>query len=369
MNCPKCGAALPQGAQVCPTCGEPLAPYYGPAGNAGWPTYGYPSAPGYAAYPGAQPQPGQQPPAMNQPTAQPVMGQPMGQAAAQPAMGQPAMGQPAPQPAQPTAYPGYGYQQPYAGYPQGFRPAAGAYASTREPNPFLAAMSGLPKVIATFLRDPGETLRGLLERGDVYTGAVIAFVTLALTFLGAMIVARGCVALLFSAISTLTGASLAGDAAGLNQGVSYIAGRVAPSVGGVAALCQLAATAFPAATLMVYVCAMRKAVRFSLPLLCGCVALTTLPTLFAAPLGMLASLISPALTLIVMAFGTVVSAVVFSALLERLTGQTGATLPKAICICLYTLATLLFMLVVGGALMGGVLRGMVSLMGSMSSML
>ena len=34
----------------------------------------------------------------------------------------------------------------------------------------------------------------------------------------------------------LTGASLASDAAGLNQGVSYIAGKIAPSMGGIAAL-------------------------------------------------------------------------------------------------------------------------------------
>ncbi|MDD3411272.1 MAG: hypothetical protein PHY12_10735 [Eubacteriales bacterium] len=349
MNCPKCGAAAPQGAQACPVCGEPLAGYagYQQPGAAQYPGYNAPPA-SYGAYP-------QQPPYAGYPQqgqAQPGAYQQPPQAAYQ----QPVQ---LPQPTQPNAYP-QGYQQAYRAYvPAG-----------HDPNPFLTALGNLPRVLSELFRDPGEVLSGMVERGDAYTGLVAVVLTLLLTFLSAMAVASGLVRVILTLFAAMTGASAASDAAGFSQGVSYIAGRIGPSLGGVAVLCQLLAMLLPAGVLMVYAC-VKCRVRFSLPLLSSTVALTTLPSVGASLLCMLLSLLSPALSGAALLFGTVTSYIIMGALIGRVSGKPDAqlTAPRLGCICLCVLLKLLFMVLVGGALMGGVSRTVLSLLQSMSSLM
>ena len=351
MNCPKCGAVLPQGAQVCPICNEPAFGYYQQPQGAAYPPYNQP-------YPQAQP--GQAP-------AQPV----------QPTYPQPA--QAPQQPAQPT-YP-QGYQQPQGyNYPQGYQQPQG-YGYPQQPYPtyaqppkprgaFVNALTYLPRVVTGAFRDPGNILQGLMERDDFYTGAVIAGLSLLLTFLSAMVVTRGVIALLFSGISAVTGAALAGDAASMSQGVSYIAGKVAPSVGGNAVLCQLFAMLIPAGVSMVYLCAVRK-LRFTWSLLSGFVAITTLPTVAVSLLSMLLSLITPLLALACVVVGQLVSSVLLCALLARATGKPDAELVrvKILVLGISALLTFIFVALVGGSLLGTTFTRISSMFGSMGSLL
>ena len=359
MNCPKCGSVLAPGAQVCPVCNEPLYGYADPTAYGGFGAQsGYGSSAGMSGYPAntyGQPTGYGQPNGYPQPGG---YGQPGGypQPGAQPGMQPPAQG----------GYPGYG-QQPYGYPPQGY-PTFAQPAHQR--GAFANALSYLPRVFTGSFRDPGNILQGMMERNDVFTGALVAGLALLLTFLGAMVVTRGMIALLFSGISSLTGAQLANDTAGLNQGVSYIAGKIAPAVGGNATLCQFFAMLFPAAVSMVYLCAVCK-LRFSWPLLGGFVAITTLPTLVVALLGMLLSLITPLLSLACIFVGQMVSYVLMGALLARATGKTDAELVtvKILCIGISMLLTVLFTLLVGGSLLGVTFQRMSSMFNSLGSLM
>ncbi|MDD3214644.1 MAG: zinc ribbon domain-containing protein, partial [Eubacteriales bacterium] len=246
MNCPKCGTVLADGANMCPVCGASLsAPQ-----NYSAPQGGYdPTAYGGYSYPNAYGQPPYQ-----QGGFDPMAGDQGGYAS--------------------------------GGYPQGYRQVYGRYnAPRREHGEFLSTLGNLPRVITSMFRNPGETLHGMMDRNDKYTGGVTVVVTLLLTFFAAILVMRGAVWTVLAGLSGLLGTSLAGDAASMNQGVNYIAGKMGASVGGIAALCQLIAIIFPMAVALVYLCVVKK-VRFSFLLASNLTAIVTLPTLGAAVLCM-----------------------------------------------------------------------------------
>lgn len=343
MNCPKCGNPLPQGAAFCPVCNEPLAAY------AAQP---YPQQQGYQQ-PGVQ---GYQQPAPQQGYQQAYAQQPY-----------PQQGGYAQQPVYQQTYAQYqqgsyppGYQQPYI---YGQQPA-------KEPNALLSALSALPRTFLECFTRPGEALRGMMERRDLLTGPIAVGLVLLLTFLCGMVFMRGFIGVLLSAISALTGVSLASDAASLNQGVSYIAGRLAPSVGGVAVLCQLIGMAVPLMVYMVYLCVICKA-RFSLELLLGFLSVTTLPTAAVALLAMLVSLLSPWLALTVVLCGMAVSYTLACGLLSLITGRTDAQLlpAKLALVSLSLLLTLVLGGLLGSLMMGGVMQRMLILLSNVGSLI
>lgn len=367
MNCPKCGSILPQGAQFCNVCNEPiLHTGYGAYGQSqGYGAQGYAPQQGYGQQ-GYMPQQGYTQGAQGyaqqaQPYPQPTQGYAQPEAGAYGAGYQPGTEQGYASQYNPQSYPGY--QQAYGSY-------YAAQPQPRESGAFLSNLSQIPRVFLDSFRDPGAVLQGMMERRDIYSAPVVAGITLLLTFLCGMLVTSGLVGLVFSGYSTLTGVSLANDPAVLNQGISYIAGKIAPSIGGIAVLCQLFAIAFPLAVMLVYGCAIRKA-RFSVELLCGCVTITTLPTVAVALLSILGSLVNLVLPLIFMVFGMVVSFVFMSSLLGRMTGKGEQQLvtPRVLCICVSLFCTLLFSLLVGGLLMGNVMASMTALLGNLNSLM
>jgi len=209
-----------------------------------------------------------------------------------------------------------------------------------------------------------------MERNDVYSGGVIAGLSLLLTFLAAILVTRSAISAVFAGLSSFTGTALAGDAASMNQGINYIAGKMAASVGGIAAMCQLFALVFPAAVGLVYLCAIRK-VRFSFLLTSNLVALTTLPTIAAALLCMVTSLISPYIGMVMILIGEVASYVILCTLIGRITGipDQFAVPTKIGVICIAEVLKILFMTLIGGALMASALQTVSSLIGTMGSLL
>lgn len=350
MNCPKCGSPVAPGAFFCPVCNEPFAAGYEQQ----------PYAEGYAGYPQqafGQRQSGGYPPVGGYSAGYPQQeyAQPQQQNYAQP----PAFQQSYAQYGQQGSYPA-GYQSPYV-YGQ---------TAPREGNPFWNAISEAPRSFLTSFRSPAEVLRGLMERRDLVSCPLVAGVMLLLAFLGGMVVLRGFISVLFTAFSAITGVSIAGDAASMNQGINYIAGRIAPSVGGIAALCQLFSMLLPAAVMMVYLCAVCK-VRFSWELLFGFITVTTLPTVAVALLAMLLSLLSPWLAVLAMLCGMAVSYTQLGALMSYVTGKTEAQLlpAKMICFCASLLLTLFINGLVGGALLSGVLQRVLVLLANVGSLI
>lgn len=357
MNCTQCGCNLPQGVQICPACGAYVAPppdYSAYAQQGGYapafdPTayaqggYGYQQTPyGQSGYP-------------------PQTGYDAG------AYGQPGYGQGF----DPTAYGANPYGQGYTGYPQGYQAAYGHYnPAGGDRGAFVGALSYLPRVLTGLLRDPGETLQGMMERADVYTGGVVTALSLLFTFLTAMVMTRGAVSSVLGSLSSLLGISLAGDAASMSQGVNYIAGKIAGSIGGIAALCQLFSIVLPAAVAMVYLCTVRK-LRFSYLLLSNFVAVSTLPSVAASLLCMVFSLLSPYLGLVILVLGDAVSYVFTCLMIARLTGQPEGQSAgvKAAVVCISELTKILFIQLVGGALMAGAMRAVAALIGTMGSLL
>ncbi len=348
MNCPNCGAVFPQGAQQCPACGmfvaatadygyapgfDPTAYRHGGAGGYGQPGFGVGGyVPGYDT--GSYPQAG------------------YGQAF------------------DPGAYqePGYG-NAPYQAYPQGYPTGYGANPAVGG-GALANAIVYLPKLVMGLVRNPGEALQGLIERGDVYTGGLIALLSLVLSFFNGLVLTRGAVSLLFGGLSGILGVQLAGDAASMNQGVNYIAGRISVSIGGIAVLCQLFAIVLPAAVALVYLCAVRK-VRFSFLLASNLVAVTTLPSLAAALLCMVFSLMVPALGLVAMGLGLVVSYVLLGLVVSHITGmpeQHSAGI-RITLISISEVVKLLFVQLIGGALVAGTLHTVSSLVGTIGSLL
>ena len=337
MNCPNCGAVFPQGAQQCHACGmfvaatadygyapgfDPTAYRHGGAGGYGQPGFGVGGyVPGYDT--GSYPQAG------------------YGQAF------------------DPGAYqePGYG-NAPYQAYPQGYPTGYGANPAVGG-GALANAIVYLPKLVMGLVRNPGEALQGLIERGDVYTGGLIALLSLVLSFFNGLVLTRGAVSLLFGGLSGILGVQLAGDAASMNQGVNYIAGRISASIG-----------VLPAAVALVYLCAVRK-VRFSFLLASNLVAVTTLPSLAAALLCMVFSLMVPALGLVAMGLGLVVSYVLLGLVVSHITGmpeQHSAGI-RITLISISEVVKLLFVQLIGGALVAGTLHTVSSLVGTIGSLL
>ena len=363
MNCPKCGTLIPQGAAFCPVCNEPVSAYVQP---------GY--MPGYAqGMPQGYPQPGpgapMQPPAGGAQTMPPPVSgaQGMPPSAAQ----QPYMGAQQPYPQQQSLYRQSYAQYQQGTYPPGFQqPYSYGQPTTRDANPLLTALSALPRTFLDSFSQPQEVLRGMLEKKDRLTGPIVAALTLLLTFLCGMVVMRSFVGVLLSAISALTGVSLASDAASMNQGISYIAGRIAPSVGGAAVLCQLIGMAVPALVFLVYLCGVAK-VHFSWELLLGFVGVTTLPTAAVSLLAMVLSLVSPWLALLAALCGMAVSYTQACGLLSAVTGRPDAQLlpVKMLLVALALALTLIVGGLVGGLLMRGVTQRVMVLLNSVGSLI
>lgn len=339
MNCPKCGNAVPQGAPYCPVCNEPLpAAYTVPQQGFSQqqPVYPYPQ----------QPQ--------------------------QPTGGYPPVNQ---------AYQGYqGYQAPYSQqnyasfqqspYPPGYQPPY-VYGERQQPqNALMRVLSALPQAFFASFRSPADTLRSMLERNETLAFPLVLGVTLLLCFFCGMTLSRGFVEIVFDSVSVLTGVSLAGSASSMSQGAAYVAGRIAPAMGGVLALCQVMAMAIPGLVTAAYLAVVHKQ-RFSWPVLAGLMTVSSYPTIVAALLCMLASLIAPWLAVVFALCGITLSYVQLGAMLGFLTGrgEDRAFQPKAICLCLSAAVTLLAILLAGGSLMGLVLNNVLNLLSNVGALL
>lgn len=292
-----------------------------------------------------------------------------------------ACGQPIPQgaavcPLCQTAVQQPAYQQSYVQYQQGSYPPGYQQPYTygqppaREESGFLTTLADLPRAFAHSFTRPGDVLRGMVERRDYYSCPVTAAIVLLLSFLGGMVVMRGFVGVLFNIVSALTGVSLAGTDASMNQGISYIAGRVAPSVGGIAVLCQLISMVVPTIVFIVYICVICK-VLFSWELLLGFLAVTSLPTVAVALLAMASSLLSPWIALILMACGAAISYTQACGMLALITGRSEQQLMcgKLICTGISLAVTLALCGVAGGLLMGGVVQRIIVLFANVGSLI
>lgn len=306
MNCPNCGSPLPMGAAQCPACGFRQQPVY--------PQYqqGYPQQQAYPTYTPYQ------------------------------------QGQTMP-----------GYQQPYI------------YGQTppQEKGSFVTVLSELPQAFLRSLAHPAQLLRSMMEKHDLLSAPIVAFIVLLLSFLGGMVIIRSFVGLLFSILTGL-GANLAGDSAAMNQGITYITGRIAPAVGGIAVLCQLMNMLIPTLVFLGYLCLIRK-VLFSWELALGMLTVTTLPTVGFALLAMLLSLLSPWLALLAMLCGMAISYVQLCGMLSPVTSCADEKLmpAKMGLVALSFLLTLLADMVVGGLLMGRVVQTVLALLYSVGSLL
>ena len=414
MNCPKCGYAVDPGYLYCPQCRETLE------GNAARPhsqkpqsvqpqPYGYDFAPQQswqqtvAAPPEGlhtdfAPKAGQTPPtAWEQPaplqpmsalqpltgfgtpkTARPSYPQqpaaPQNSGFGQPVGQQPGYEQPYPQQSYPQQPPVQQppVQQPPVQQPPTRQPTAQDYAyqgqRVEAANPVTELLSELPQVFRTCFTDPGGMLRTLVNRGDVITGPIVLAVTLVLVFLGGMAAVRGVVSIIFRLITSLTGISLANSTAALRQGINYVAGQIAPAVGGIAVLCQLIAILVPVAVILVYLyLAHHLPINWVMALEMATVATT--PTIPIALLGMLASMISPALAVFAMVLGMVVAYLQLGHMLDIILGGTDLQRLKAkmICFPIAVLLTLALVFLLGGNLSGNVFVHMISLLRNMGT--
>ncbi|MEG2950682.1 MAG: hypothetical protein RR946_08325 [Clostridia bacterium] len=368
MNCPKCGSILAPGTAFCPVCNEPIAAAYPQQGYAqqSYPQQGYPQDYIQQGMPQQNPYAGQAMPAQGAPAQQnPYAGQ------SAPAQQNPYAAQGAP--AQPPVY-----QQSYAQYgqPQSFmqgyqQPYSYDQAPTRrEENTLLNVLSELPRAFLDCFTKPGTVLTTRLARRDSLTCPIVAVLVLVLTFLSGMVIVRGFIGALFMGYTTLTRVNIAGSAASMNQGINYIAGRIAPSVGGIAALCQLLAMLVPALVMMVTLIVLCKT-RFSWELLFGFITVLSLPTAAFSLLAMLASLLTPWLAVLVLLCGAAVSHVQMGALLGCVTGQTDAQLmpAKLLCIVISLLVTLVLCGLVGGLLMNVVVQRVMILLTNVGSLI
>ncbi|HPF88701.1 MAG TPA: zinc ribbon domain-containing protein [Candidatus Limiplasma sp.] len=260
-----------------------------------------------------------------------------------------------------TGIPENAQQMPYQNQPRDSYNPGGAFSKT---------LSDLPGVIKGAFTCPTDTLVRMIRREDRYTGLLIVGLSLIMAFLTGTIMVRGVLGSLFTLTSEVTGLELADSTASLNQGVSYLAGKVALPIGGIAAVCQLIAVIMPAAVTMVYVSVMRK-VRFSFPLLSGFAAIITLPNLFALLIAAVCSVITPYLAILVLLFGLIFSYV----LLCNVAVQLGRLQPpravpvQAALICVSELMKVILIAGIGGVLMSGVVHTLTSLTNSMSSLL
>ena len=288
-------------------------------------------------------------------------GQPVGQ--------QPGYEQPYPQQSYPQQPP---VQQSPVQQPPTKQPTAQDYAyqgqRVQTANPVTELLSELPQVFRTCFTDPGDMLRTLVNRGDVITGPIVLAVTLVLVFLGGMAAVRGVVSIIFRLITSLTGISLANSTSALRQGINYVAGQIAPAVGGIAVLCQLIAILVPVAVILIYLyLAHHLPINWVMALEMATVATT--PTIPIALLGMLASMISPALAVFAMVLGMVVAYLQLGHMLDTILGGTDVQQLKAkmICFPIAVLLTLALVFLLGGNLSGNVFVHMISLLRNMGT--
>jgi len=243
-------------------------------------------------------------------------------------------------------------------------------AQIREDNSFLTALSELPRAFCHSFTQPGEVLRGWVEKREHFSFPIVTVLVLLLSFLCGTVLLRGFVAVLYQAIFRLTGASLAGSAASLSQGVSYIAGRVGPMAGGIAVLCQLISMTVLGAVFMVYLGAVCR-LSLSYELVTGFVTVISLNTAVTTVLAMACSLLSPWLSLMVMACGLVIGISQACGMLSLITGRSENQLfvSKLVLSGCSVLALLSVNGVVGSLLMNGVLQRVLGLLRSVGSLI
>ena len=337
MNCTKCGSLLTPGAPFCNICNEPApqgnyVPYGQPPPTMAQPPYSYADyqqpAQGYSAYPEypqssptfaqqqpmqAQPMqaPGQQPITGNVPVQQPMTGNMPVQPPVQPAAGASFQ----------QAYP---YKQPQsyaAGMPS---PLFGGYvAQPPVQNALLGAIVKLPEAFVKSLQDPGAVLQGMMERRDLYSAPVVAFLSLLITFLCGMFSAKNLVKVVSDLISFVLRENFASV-----DGVNSIARSTGAMIGGIAALCHLLAIVIPLIVLMVYLCAVCK-VRFSMELLSGSAAILTMPAIPFAILSILGNLLTPFLPLMFIVCASLASYILMGSIAVFVTMKTDQQLVSA----------------------------------------
>lgn len=265
-------------------------------------------------------------------------------------------------------HPGY---TPYTSYPPGYQqPYAYGQQPLRERRGFFTALTELPRAFLDSFTRPGEVLRSLVEKGDLISAPVVAALTLLCAFLAGMVLMRGFVGVLFGAVSRLTGVSMAGTSASMNQGISYIVGRVGPTVGGIAALCQAICMLVPTVVFMVYICAVCR-ITFSWGLALNFLTVLSLSTPLAAVLAMALSLLSPWLALLPITCAGAVSYAQAAGMLSLITGRDEARLfgARVVCVTGSIALTLLLCGLTGGWLMNGVMNRVLLLLGSVGSLI
>lgn len=241
---------------------------------------------------------------------------------------------------------------------------------TREDNSFLTILSDLPRAFLHSFTQPGEVLRTMVEKRDHFSFPIVTVLVLLLSFLCGTVLLRGFVAVLYQVIYRLTGSSLAGSAASLSQGVSYITGRVGPMAGGIAVLCQLISMAALSAVFMVYLGAVCR-LSLSYELVTGFITVISLNTVATTVLAMACSLLSPWLALMVMGCGLAVGLSQACGMLSLITGRPENRLfvSKLVLSAASVLAVLSINGVVGSLLMNGVLQRILGLLGSAGSLI
>lgn len=350
MICTSCGSQIVGNTQVCPICGAPLAQGYPQGGYPQQYPQGYPQQPTY-------PQPPQQP-------QQPQQGYPQGYAP---------MGQPQSYNAQNYQQQGYQQQPPqtppsgYTGYPQGYQqPYQGSPSFGARPEPFANCLHLISPFLRGSLKSPTSALQLLIDRRDWLMGIFTTALALLLAFLGTMVITRG---LLASVMSLFSGAA-SESAAQINQSANYIAGRVGMSFSASMMLLELIAIIVPVGVMLAYLCGTKR-VAFSLPLLSGLAAVLTLPMLAALAVGMILGMITPLGMFFALGAGTVISCVWMGSLISGMTKQTEDQLiwPKALVIGGTLLLGSVLIMLIGGAVLSGVIRNVSNLLGQLGSLI
>lgn len=266
------------------------------------------------------------------------------------------------------------YQQSYAQYQQGRYPTGyqtpSLYDQTARENGLMHTLSHLPRAFAESFTQPGETLRAMVERRDRLTGPIVTVLVLALSFLSGVVVMRGFIGVLYSFITALTGASMGSTTASMNQGITYIAGHIAPAVGGIAALCQLICMLVPTAVYMIYICLICR-ITFSWELALGFLAVTSMNTVATSLLSMVLALLSPWLALLPMAVSMAVSYTQAGNMLGLIIARPDAQVQRPrLCLPVISVAlTLLLSGLAGWLLMGGVMQRVFSLLHHVGSLI
>ncbi len=252
-------------------------------------------------------------------------------------------------------------------YPQG----GYVYGNIRQEEAgFFSTLSELPRAFLDSFTRPGEVLRAMVERRDRFGWLIVSALVLVLSFLSGMVLMRGLLSALLRAISTLSGMPLAATSASMNQGVSYIAGRVGPMAGGIAALCQLIAMVVPSAVFLIYICLVCR-VAFSWELASGFMAVVSLNTIAVSLLSMAVALLSPWAAVGVIACGAAVSYVKACGMLSPITARPDSQLlfGKLCCVVISLVVTSVLCALFGGMLLSGVVDRVLILLGNVGSLI